>query len=218
MATQAFGDSNLIDAETVNWRLIVYPVLAAIVLIMGGFIYYYYLQNQREQLEIQAREALVQATTPEAMVQVADQFPHTDQATLALLSAANASFAKKDFDAAIRDYQRIIGTADANAVLRDSAQMGVGSTLEASGKADDAIKAYLTVAQRGSATPYAPAAYNAIAQIYQQRGDKTNEQNTLVAEAALDPDSPFVQQAQFRLKALNAAASTPFASGTIEKK
>src|SRR5271163_961612 len=108
MATLESDDSNILDAETTNWRLIVYPILAALVIVVGGFGYYYYLQNQRDQLETTARAALVEAKTPEDLVKVADQFPNTDQATLALLNAADASFAKRDYAAAIQDYQRII--------------------------------------------------------------------------------------------------------------
>ncbi|MCE0523669.1 MAG: tetratricopeptide repeat protein [Methylacidiphilales bacterium] len=211
MATLESDDSNIFDAEATNWRLIVYPILAALVVIVGGFGYYYYLQNQREQLEATARAALAQATTPEELVKVADQYPATDQATLALLGAANGSFSARNFDAAIKDYQRIIQTASTDADLRDPAQLGLASSLEASGKSDDAISAYLVVAQRGSKSPYAPFAYDIVARIYEQRGDKNKERQTLTALAGLDPDSAFVKQAQVKLKELNAALPAPAA-------
>src|SRR5882724_10009066 len=102
MATLESDDSNILDAETINWRLVVYPILAALVVLVGGFGYYYYLQNQREQLEASARDALVQAKTPEELVKVADQFPGTNQGTLALLGAADGSLAKRDYAAAIQ--------------------------------------------------------------------------------------------------------------------
>jgi predicted negative regulator of RcsB-dependent stress response len=209
MATLESNDSNILDSETINWRLVVYPILAALIIVAGGFGYYYYLQNQREELEATARAALLQAKTPEDLVKVADQFPHTDQETLALLSAANGSFAKRDFAAAIKDYQRIIQTAGTDAELRDSAQLGLGSSLEASGKGDDAIQAYLEVANRGTKSPYAPYAYTAAARIYEQRGDTTNERSILTEAASLDPDSPFVKQAQVKLKELATAAEPP---------
>ena len=59
MATLESDESNILDAETVNWRLIVYPILAALVILVGGLGYYYYLQTQREDLESKARAALV---------------------------------------------------------------------------------------------------------------------------------------------------------------
>jgi predicted negative regulator of RcsB-dependent stress response len=209
MATLESDDSNILDAETINWRLIVYSILAALVVVTGGFGYYYYLQNQREELEASARDALVQAKTPEELVKVADQFPQTDQATLALLSAADGSFAKRDYAAAIQDYQRIVQAVTTDPDLRDPAQLGLASSLEANGKIDDAINTYLEVARRGDKSPYAPFAYNAAANLYEERGDKDNESEVLTEAATLNPDSPFVKQAQSKLKQLTAAAQPP---------
>jgi predicted negative regulator of RcsB-dependent stress response len=208
MAILQTDESNILDAETFNWRLIVYPILAAAVVVVGGFGYYYYLQTQRDQLEASARAALVAAKTPEDLVKVADQFPHADQGTIALLSAASGSFAKRDFASAIQDYQRILQTVTADSELRDSAQIGLASTQEATGKTDDAINSYLTVAREGAKSPYAPYAYNAVATLYDQRGDKDNERKILTEAASLDPDSPFVKQAQYKLKQLNPQPTT----------
>src|ERR1700692_1989460 len=179
MATLASDESNILDAETINWRLIVYPLLAALIVVVGGFGYYFYLQNQREPLGGAARAALLQAKTPEEIVKVADQFPGTDHATLALLSAADGSFAKRDYAAAIQDYQRVVQAITTDPLLRDSAQLGLASSLEANGKGDDAINAYLEVARRGDKGPYAPFAYNAAARLYEERGDKDNERKIL---------------------------------------
>jgi len=209
MATLESDDSNILDAETINWRLVVYPILAALVVAVGGFGYYYYLQNQREELEGSARAALLQAKTPEELIKVADQFPGADQATLALLGAADGSFAKRDYAAAIQDYQRIIQTVTTDPELRDSAQLGLASSLEANGKTDDAINAYLEAARRGAKSPCAPFAYNAVARLYEERGDKDKEREILTEAASLDSDSPFVKQAQFKLKEMAAAARPP---------
>jgi predicted negative regulator of RcsB-dependent stress response len=209
MATSESDDSNIHDAEAFNWRLIVYPILVALVVVVGGLGYYYYLQNQREQLEASARTALLQAKTPEELVKVADQFPHTDQGTLALVSAADASFAKRDYAAAIQDYQRIIQNVTTDLELRDSAQLGLASSLEASGKIDDAINAYLEVARRGVKSPYAPFACSSAARLYEDRGDKDNQRKILTEAASLDPDSMFVKQAQQKLKEMTAAAQPP---------
>lgn len=209
MATLQTDEANILDAETINWRLVVYPILAAMVVAVGGFVYYYYLQNQREELEASARAALVQATTPDELVKVADQFPGTDQAALALLKAADGSFAKHGYAAAIQDYQRIIQTVATDAELRDSAQFGLASSLEASGKNDDAINTYLEVAQQGDKSPYAPYAYMAAARLYGERGDKDNERKILTEVASLDPDSEFVKQAQSKLKELSVPPQPP---------
>lgn len=206
MATLQSDEANILDAETVNWRLVVYPILAALVVAVGGFGYYYYLQYQRENLESSARAALVEAKTPEEMVKVADQFPKTDQATLALLGAADASFAKHDYAAAIQNYQRIVQIGTTDPELRDSAQLGLASSFEANGKIDDAINTYLAVGGEGGKSPYAPYAYNSVARLYEQRGEKDKERNILTEAALLDPDSPSVKQAQNKLKEMTAAA------------
>jgi predicted negative regulator of RcsB-dependent stress response len=159
MATLDTDEANLIDAETVNWRLIVYPVLAVLIVVVGGLGYYYYLQDQREQHEATARTALLQAKTPEEFTKVADQYPGTTQASLALTSAAKASFDKHDYTAAIADYQRIIKDSANDPELHDSAQLGIAASLEASGKTDDAVNAFLEVGRLGAKSPYAPYAY-----------------------------------------------------------
>jgi len=209
MAILQTDETNILDAETINWRLIVYPILAVLVVVIGGLGYYYYLQNQRQDLEASARAALVEAKTPEEMVKVADQFPGADQGTLALLNAADASFAKQDYTAAIQSYQRIIQTVTTNPELRDSAQVGLASAFEANGKVDDAINAYLSVAREGVKSPYAPYAYSSAARLYEQRGDKDDERKILTEAASLDPDSPFVKEAQNKLKQMAAAEQPP---------
>jgi predicted negative regulator of RcsB-dependent stress response len=209
MATLQSDEANIFDTETINWRLIVYPILAALIVVVGGLGYYYYLQNQREELEDSAHAALVQAKTPEELVKVADQFPGANQGTLALLNAADGSFSKRNYTAANQDYQRIIQAVTTDPELRDSAQLGLASSLEANGKIDDAINTYLKVAQLGDKSPYAPFAYAAVVRLYEERGDKDNERKILTEAASLDPDSPFVKQAQFKLKEMATAAQHP---------
>jgi tetratricopeptide (TPR) repeat protein len=89
--------------------------------------------------------------------------------------------------------------------LRDSAQIGVAASLEANGKTDESINAFLVVANRGEKSPYAPFAYFSAARLYEEKGDKENERQILSQAASLDPDSPFVKQAQAKLNQLNAA-------------
>lgn len=208
MATLQSDEANILDAETINWQIIVFPALAVLIIAGLGFGYYYYQLEQREELEANVRDALVQAKTPEDMIKIAQQYPDTDQATLALLGAADASFAKRDFDGAIHNYQQVIAKPKVDPELADTAQLGLASSLEAAQKPDDAIKAYMAVANRGTASPFAPYACISAARIYETKGDKTDEQTVLTQAAGLDPDSNFVKQAQLRLKLLN-ITSTP---------
>jgi tetratricopeptide (TPR) repeat protein len=209
MATLDSSEANIFEAETINWRLIVYPLLAVLVLLVGGFSYYYYQQTQRDTLEAQARQVMLKAKTAEEFVKVADQFPDTDTAKLALLKAADLSFNKPDYMAAIADYQRILNGGASTRQLNDSAQVGLAATLEASGKIDDAIQAYLVEARLGNKSPYAPYAYFSASRLYEQKGDKETQRKILNEATGLDPDSAFVQQAKEKLKELNAAATPP---------
>jgi predicted negative regulator of RcsB-dependent stress response len=202
MATLESDESNIFDAETFNWQLVLLPVLGVLVVIAGVIGYFYHQQTVRTDLETNARAALVDAKTPEDMVKVADQFPGADQATLALLSAADASFAKRDFPTAITTYQRVIASSTADAELRDSAQLGLASAQEANGKDDDAIATYLLVAREGAGSAYSNYAYDSVAMLYDRKGDKANEQKILTEAAGLDPDSFFVKKAQEKLKEL----------------
>jgi len=213
MATLETDEANIVDVAAFNWRAIVYPLLAVLIVGVGGLGYYYYLQDQRDQLESTAHAALLQAKTPEEFIKVADQYPTTTQATLALAKAAGSSFDKRDYTTAIADYQRIVQNNAVDPALRDSAQLGVAACLEATGKPDDAISAYLEVARHGAKSPYAPFAYTAAARLYEEKGDKDNQLKILSEAASLDPDSPFVKQAQTKLNEINGAAkSLPSAS------
>ena len=205
-------EANLIDAESINWRLIVYPVLAVLVIVVGGLGYYYYVQDQRLQLEGTARAALLQAKTPEELNKVADQYPTTTQATLALINAASISFTKHDYAGAIADYQRIVQNPATDPELLDSAQLGLASCQEANGKTADAASTYTQVGDRGAKSPFAPFAYLAAARIYEGKGDKDNERRILMEAASLDPDSQFVKEAQFKLKQLSPTESNPLSS------
>jgi predicted negative regulator of RcsB-dependent stress response len=205
MAILQSPDANILDAEEVNWRRIVYPVIGFIVLLLAGLGIYYYQLSQRDAREAQARQAFTQAKTPEALVQVADKFPGTTHADFALIRAADFSMGKKDYTGAAHDYQRVADGTGADAVLRDAGRIGLASAQEAQSKLDDALQSYLTVAQRGPNTPYAPFAYISAARLYAEKKDTEDERKTLSAAVDLGGDSAFVKQADYMLKALDAA-------------
>jgi predicted negative regulator of RcsB-dependent stress response len=205
MASLESDERNIIEAEEINWRLIVYPILVLAVVLLGGFGIYYYQLNQQEQAEENAAAALATAKTPDDMAKVADQFPDTTLASVALMRAADLSFKQKDYPGALKGYQRVIDSKQAPVELHDSAQLGLASTQEASGKADDAIQTYLTVAHKGNHSPFAPVAFHQVAAIYASRQDKANETQILQQTVRLGGDSPFVKEAADRLKELTPA-------------
>jgi predicted negative regulator of RcsB-dependent stress response len=207
MASLESDERNIIEAEEINWRLIVYPVLILAVVVLGGFALYYYYLNQQEQAEQSAAAALSSAKTPADMVKVADQYAGTTQASVGLMRAADLSFTAKDYAGAQKDYQRVIDSKESPPELRDSAQLGLASAQEADGKADDAIQTYLAVAHKGNHSPFAPVAYHQVAAIYASRQDKANETQILQQAVQLGGDSPFVKAAADRLKELSPTLS-----------
>jgi predicted negative regulator of RcsB-dependent stress response len=206
MATLESDERNIVEADTINWRIIVYPLLAVAILLLGGSAYYFNQLSQREQQETQAHTALLAAKTPAEMVKVADDFPKTKQASVALLTAADASFTAKDYPGALKNYQRVIDASETPAELRDSAQLGVASVQEASGKSDDAIKSYLEVAHKGNHSPFAPVAYYQAAMICEDRKDKSSEVTILQEAVRLGGESAFVKHAAMMLKELQPAS------------
>ena len=205
MAILQTQDANILDAEEVNWQRVVYPVVGLLVLLFAGLGIYYYQLSQRDAEETKARQAISEAKTPEALVQVADQYPKTDQANFALVSAADLSMGKKDYDSASKDYQRVIDNSSTDDVLKDAATVGLASAQEEAGKLDNALQTYLSVAHRGHNSAYAPFAYSSAARLYAARKDTENERKTLSAAADLGGDSLFVKQSEYLLKALDAA-------------
>ena len=210
MATLDSSDANIIDTEPTNWRLIVYPILALLIIFVGGFSFYYYQQTHRNDLEIQATAAMIKAKTPEELAKVADQFPGTDSGTLSLIGAGNLSFDKKNYDAAVTYYKQVLSETSANPTLASSARVGLASAQEAANKLDDAINTYLVEAHLGKTSPYAPYAYSSAARLYEQKGDKEDRLKTLsdLLGAGFDANSPFVQQAQAQMKQLTAPPPT----------
>jgi predicted negative regulator of RcsB-dependent stress response len=205
MATLESDERNIIEADEVNWRLIVYPILAVAIVVIGGFGIYSYQLHQREEAEMQARVALEAAKTPEDMAKVADDYPRTTQAAIALMKAADASFTAKDYPGALKDYQRVTGAAETPADLRESAQLGLASVQEASGKSEDAIQSYLEIARKGGNSAFAPAAYYQAARICESQKNTSAERQILQEAVRLGGDSLFVKEAQSMLKTLQAA-------------
>ena len=205
MATQEIYDANILDREDVDWRKIVYPLIIIVAAVVVAVAIYYYQAGQSEQQEFDARQAIASAKSASELAAVADKFPKTMQAVLALLGAADFSMAKRDFESAGKYYQRVIDGSGTDTVLRDSARLGLASVEESQNKEDPAIQTYLQVARRGTESPYAPYAYLAAARMDEQKHDQAAERNVLTAAAGLNVDSPFVKEAAAKLKELNAS-------------
>jgi hypothetical protein len=203
-------DSNILDAQAVNWRFVVYPIVGVLILVFGGCGIYFYLQTARAEHEAQAREALLAAKTPGALVQVADRFPGTTHAAMALIAAGNFSYDQKDYASAENDFQRVAGSADLDDGVRDSARLGYAAALQAAGAPDDqAVDAYLAVANRGKSSPFASYACLAAAHLYERQHNLDKEKELLLQATGIDTETPFGQQAQKLLQSLNGGPSAP---------
>jgi tetratricopeptide (TPR) repeat protein len=202
MASLESDERNIMEVEEFNWRLVVYPLLALVAAVLIGFAVYYYHLSQHEQAEEQAAAALATAKTPAEIEKIAAQYPDTIQSAVGLMRAGDLSFTQKDFDGAAKAYQRVIDSSAAPGELRDSARLGLASAQEGSGNADDAIKTYLDVAHKGNQSGFAPVAYYQAAAIYGDRKDTVHEQQILQEAVRLGGDSPFVKDAEDRLKTL----------------
>src|SRR6201996_4950080 len=143
MSTLQTDEANIIDAEEVNWRWIVLPLVLVLLVAAGGLGIYYYLQVQQDAAETEARVALLKATTPAEFLKVAEQYPKTDQAMLAIFRATNASLGQRDYDGAQTAYRKIIDNPALGAQWRDSASLGIASCDEAKNDIDKAISEYL---------------------------------------------------------------------------
>jgi hypothetical protein len=179
-----------------------------LLLVFGGCGIYFYLQGARAEHEAQARSALLAAQTPEALVQVADQFPGTTHAAMALIAAGNLSYDQKDYASAENDFQRVAGMSGLDDGVRDSARLGYAAALQAAGApAEQAADAYLAVAQRGKASPFASYAYLAAAHLYERQHNLDKEKQLLLQATAIDTESTFGQQAQKILQSLQGGPS-----------
>jgi len=208
MASLESDERNIIEGEEFNWRVVAYPIILVLVVALVALAVYHYQLQQRELNEEKAETALAAAKTPAEIVKAADENPGTVQADVGLMRAADLSFAAKDYDTAQKDYQRVIDSPKAPDELRDSARLGLASAQEAAGKGDDAIHTYMSVAEKGNASPFAPVAYHQVAAIYASRQDKAHEQQVLQQALRLGGDSPFVKDAAERLKTLSPDTTT----------
>lgn len=207
MASLEPDERNIIEGQEINWRVVAYPVILVVVLALVALGVYHYELQQHEEGEEKAAAALAAAKTPAEIMKIAEQYPDTIQSDVGLMHAGDLFYTAKDYDGAAKAYQRVIDSKQAPEELRDSAQLGLASAQEASGKGDDAIHTYLAVAQKGSASPFAPVAYHQAAAIYASRQDKANEEKILQQALRLGGDSPFVKEAADRLKALSPDAA-----------
>jgi hypothetical protein len=134
---------------------------------------------------------------------------------MALIAAGNLAYDQKDYATAQKFYQQVAAISGLDENMRDSARLGYASALEGAGApGTQAVDAYLAIAQKGKASPFASYACMAAAHIYERQHDTAKEKQLLLQAAGIDTDSPFGQEAQKLLPSLTgttaaAPATTP---------
>jgi TolA-binding protein len=151
------------------------------ILVVAGI--YYYTAAQHQQRETSAGEALTDALVQPSrtlgdsasiLLKVSDTYAGTEAAKRAQLQAAASLFGAGQYPEAQAQFQKFLDTGAIGA-LAATAQLGIGASLEAQGKADLAATAYQRVissypGQPSSALP----AYCGLGRIAEAQG-KLNE-------------------------------------------
>lgn len=195
-----------------NRKQVLIGVVAAVVIIGGGILFYNY-QSQRETRASKALSEVRQPPSPtgvpgpgtaEAYIKVANEHSGTKAAARALLEAAGIYYvqgryaeAQQQFDKVIRDYPASEWQAEA--------ALGVAACLEAQGKIPEAAAKYDEVRKRFANSPIVDTAKLNLARMYEQQ-EKPAEAYKLYEElvklAQMNPYSSLGNEAGMRMEDL----------------
>ena len=107
-------------------------------------------------------------TTPESFLQLAAEYPNTAGGANALLQAAQLSFAASKYSEAQAQFETFRSKYRNNALV-STASLGIAASLDAQGKADDALAIYEDlIARRSSDMAYVQSQY-AAARLYESK-------------------------------------------------
>ena len=140
-------------------------LIIAVIVVAIAIWAYSYTNSQKAQKEITAGEALTQMmmTPPtgvspaDALSQLAAKYPGTAAAQRAQLQAAATLFDNARFPESQAAFKKFLDSNSSSGPLAAIAQMGIGASLEAQNKLDEAANAYQkvasTYANQGAALP-----------------------------------------------------------------
>jgi tetratricopeptide (TPR) repeat protein len=146
------------------------------------------------------------ASTAEAYVKVANEYPGTQAGAKALLRAGTTYFALNNFAKAREQFDAYLRQYGATPWVSE-AVFGVAATLEAEGKTNEAIEKYKDFVSRYSSVPSADMARFNLARLYEQSGQPAlalETLNKMIPPPGAGPSqpAPAVQEAQARIRAL----------------
>jgi predicted negative regulator of RcsB-dependent stress response len=156
-------------------------LLIATVVLVVIFGFYSFSKSQREQNEINAGQALTQllmtppagANAADALAQLAAKFPGTAAAQRAQLQSAATLFSSGKYPEAQAAFKKFLDANSSSGPLAAIAEMGVGASLEAQNKLEDAQTAYQKVASTYAGQATALPAMCALGRIAEAQGKLT---------------------------------------------
>ena len=198
-------------------------LIIGVVVVVAAYGMYSYSNSQKAQREITAGESLTQLmmnppagmSPADALAQLAAKYPGTAAAQRAQLQSAASLFGEGHYPEAQAAFQKYLDLNTSGGALSAIAEMGIGASLEAQNKLDEAATAYqkvaTTYANQGAALP----ALCALGRIAEEQGHLTEALGNYQAAAnAGQAGGSLSQQAQIEVAELKAkiAAQQPAAA------
>jgi predicted negative regulator of RcsB-dependent stress response len=198
-------------------------LIIGVVVVVAAYGAYSYSVSSKAQNETNAGEALTQLlmTPPagvnpaDALAQLAAKYPGTAAAQRAQLQSAATLFGAGKFPEAQAAFQKYIDTNPSGGPLGAIAEMGIGASLEAQNKLDDAALAYQKVASTYANQSAALPAMCGLGRIAEAKGHLTEALSSFeAASKAGQAGGSLAQQAGIEAAELRAkiAAQKPAAT------
>ena len=227
-------EHKLVDLQQYRWSILVGLLLLIIVGGIVGAVLWYDDQNNSKAQDLEREATLHYLTRPandpkkvdlnlkEAITlykRVADEYPRTPSAPLALFGLGNALVETNQVDAAIEAYQRVLSTYSANMSLAGLVHQKLGYAYLLKGDREQAGKSYAAILNN-------PAFLNRDQALFelarldesQNRSDEALKRYQELIKTY--PNSPFASEAALREKILDArksleSATTPASVPTM---
>ncbi len=191
-----------------------------IVLAVAGFWTGFFLWH-KDARESDANQALARITSrafsdpdqtdsPQALLKVAAEFPHTDAGGRAQLLAAASSFSGRKYPEARAQFEKYLREYR-DSPLSGQALFGVAVCLDAQGKTAEAVSAYSDIIQHHPAENIVPQAKSALGRLYEKQGkweqardvyvelSRNGSYGSISSEAAMHLDELFARHPDLAL-------------------
>lgn len=198
---QQEDDANIIDSPPSWLTRNKAPVIAGTLLVLAAGIGFASWQGRRISRENQATAALASVTTTDNQLSIAREFLGTDAAAAALLSVGSAQFEASNYAASAATYTLFLSHYPHH-TLANSARLGLANALEAQGKTDEAIAAFMAVSKYQPADSYNPLGLLEAARLYKVKKNYASARQ-LLSDCVRDYKNTFYgQQAAEELKSI----------------